>query len=166
MGLMDFISSLLGRSKGDKAGAGGAAGTGLSPSAMAGITATHATSTPPRPGQATITLTPRAAEMILSILQQQGMSPATSYVRVAVEVIGPDNFFYKLDIQDDNGEPRDIRCESRGVKVRIDPQSALYCRGTVIDYKRENGQEGFKFANPNAREVSPPRSGPARGSVS
>jgi iron-sulfur cluster assembly protein len=38
------------------------------------------------------------------------------------------------------------------VKLVIDPKSLVYLDGTVLDYRREGLNEGFKFENPNVKD--------------
>ena len=50
-------------------------------------------------------------------------------------------------------EPRrgDILVRSAGVPVIVDPKTALYLKGTVLDYSDKMVAGGFKFSNPNAK---------------
>ncbi len=54
----------------------------------------------------------------------------------------------------ENAGPEDISCESRGVKILIDPSSVALISGTTIDFV--DGQEGtgFSFDNPHAQTKS------------
>jgi len=45
---------------------------------------------------------------------------------------------------------RDILVESAGVKVVVDPKSALYVTGSELDYVDALTEGGFKVKNPNA----------------
>ena len=55
---------------------------------------------------------------------------------------------YKMDLQD-NPAHRDILVESGGVRVVVDPKSALYVTGSELDYL-DTLDGGFKVKNPNA----------------
>ena len=50
-------------------------------------------------------------------------------------------------------EPRrgDILVRSAGVQVLVDPRTALYLKGTQLDYSNQLIAGGFKFSNPNAK---------------
>jgi iron-sulfur cluster assembly protein len=45
---------------------------------------------------------------------------------------------------------RDILVESNEVRIVIDPKSALFVTGSVLDYSDDLQQGGFKVTNPNA----------------
>ena len=153
MGLKDFISSLFGRGGGDKAG--GAGPTGLSPTAMAGLSRTHAVTPPPRPRdhEPVIRLTPRAAAEVKKIRAEQRMQGPQTYLRVGVDFQPGGGFLYKLDISEDAGEADDFVFSSEGLRVRVDARSAPYLVGTTIDFKIDGAGKGFVFRNPNAQKV-------------
>ena len=50
-------------------------------------------------------------------------------------------------------EPKkgDILVRSAGVPVLVDPRTALYLKGTLLDYSTQLIAGGFKFSNPNAK---------------
>ena len=52
----------------------------------------------------------------------------------------------------DEKRPDDLLAEMHGVCVLVDPFSANYLRGTVVDYSDEMTGGGFKLNNPNARQ--------------
>jgi iron-sulfur cluster assembly protein len=54
-----------------------------------------------------------------------------------------------MDLQD-NPASRDILVESGGVRVVVDPKSALYVTGSELDYVEALQDGGFKVKNPNA----------------
>mgnify|MGYP000871371949 CR=1 FL=1 len=77
--------------------------------------------------------------------EQQG-----EYLRVAITGGGCNGLSYKLRF---TNAPRkgDILVRSSGVSVLVDPKTALYLKGTVLDYSNKMIGGGFKFANPNAK---------------
>jgi iron-sulfur cluster assembly accessory protein len=99
------------------------------------------------PAQA-VSLTPKAVEMIKHTRQQEGLDE-TDGMRVAVMGGGCSGFQYALDF---DKEPRetDQVLDYDGLRVFVDPVSARYLRGTVIDYVLGMQGAGFKFNNPNA----------------
>ncbi|HLH55483.1 MAG TPA: iron-sulfur cluster assembly accessory protein [Verrucomicrobiae bacterium] len=93
-----------------------------------------------------IKLTPSAAAKVGSLLSRQGR-PA-GVLRVAVVGGGCSGLQYKMDLQDAPAS-RDILVETAGVKVVVDPKSALYVTGSELDYL-DALDGGFKVKNPNA----------------
>jgi iron-sulfur cluster assembly protein len=94
-----------------------------------------------------IKVTSNAAQKVSSLLQRQGR-PA-GVLRVAVVGGGCSGLQYKMDLQDQPAN-RDILVESSGIKVVVDPKSALYVTGSELDYVDALQDGGFKVKNPNA----------------
>ena len=94
-----------------------------------------------------IRVTPSAAEKVSSLLTKQGR-PA-GVLRVAVLGGGCSGLQYKMDLQDAPAN-RDILVQSSGIKVVVDPKSALYVTGSELDYVEALQGGGFKVKNPNA----------------
>ena len=82
----------------------------------------------------------------------ESMDPAAverlAVLRVAVLGGGCSGLQYKMDLQDGPAN-RDILVETAGVKVVVDPKSALYVTGSELDYL-DALEGGFKVKNPNA----------------
>ena len=93
-----------------------------------------------------IKLTSNAAHKVSSLLTKQGR--ASGVLRVAVVGGGCSGVQYKMDLQDGPAS-RDILVESGGVRVVVDPKSALYVTGSELDYV-DALDGGFKVKNPNA----------------
>lgn len=72
------------------------------------------------------------------------------YLRVAIAGGGCNGLSYKLRFAP---APKrgDILVESAGVRVLVDAKTALYLKGTHIDYSSALIAGGFKFTNPNAK---------------
>ena len=94
-----------------------------------------------------IKLTQNAGRKVSSLLQKQGR--VNGVLRVAVVGGGCSGLQYKMDLQDSPAN-RDILVESAGVKVVVDPKSALYVTGSELDYVDALTEGGFKVTNPNA----------------
>jgi len=94
-----------------------------------------------------IKVTPSAARKVGALLQKQGRP--NGVLRVAVVGGGCSGLQYKMDLQDQPAN-RDILVESGGVKVVVDPKSALYVTGSELDYVDALQDGGFKVKNPNA----------------
>lgn len=93
-----------------------------------------------------VKLTSSAAQKVSSLLTKQGRPKGV--LRVAVIGGGCSGLQYKMDLQDAPAN-RDILVESGGVRVVVDPKSALYVTGSELDYL-ETLDGGFKVTNPNA----------------
>jgi iron-sulfur cluster assembly protein len=83
----------------------------------------------------------------MSLLTKQGRPKGV--LRVAVVGGGCSGLQYKMDLQD-QAQNRDILVESAGVRVVVDPKSALYVTGSELDYVDALTEGGFKVKNPNA----------------
>ena len=94
-----------------------------------------------------IRVTPDAARKVSGLLTRQGRP--TGVLRVAVVGGGCSGLQYRMDLQDGPAN-RDILVESAGIKVVVDPKSALYVAGSELDYVDALQEGGFKVVNPNA----------------
>ena len=94
-----------------------------------------------------IKLTAAAARKVSALLNRQGR--VNGVLRVAVVGGGCSGLQYKMDLQDAPAS-RDILVESSGVRVVVDPKSALYVTGSELDYVDALQDGGFKVKNPNA----------------
>ncbi len=93
-----------------------------------------------------VKLTASAALKVSTLLTKQGRPKGV--LRVAVVGGGCSGLQYKMDLQDGPAN-RDILVETAGVRVVVDPKSALYVTGSELDYI-EALDGGFKVKNPNA----------------
>jgi len=94
-----------------------------------------------------IKVCPAAAQKVSSLLQKQGRP--NGVLRVAVVGGGCSGLQYKMDLQDQPAN-RDILVESAGIRVVVDPKSALYVTGSELDFVDALQDGGFKVRNPNA----------------
>jgi len=93
-------------------------------------------------------LTARAAEecrSLLSLAENAGKS-----FRIYVEQGGCSGMQYGM-VFDDNRDG-DLSAEQHGVQIIVDPVSAQYLRGTVVDFSDAMVGGGFKISNPNAKQ--------------
>lgn len=111
---------------------------------------TETTSTPsPRMGsEKLIRVMPGASQRLLGLLTRQGRLEHGA-LRIAVVGGGCSGLQYKMDLVD-GPMPRDILVLSAGVRVVVDPKSALYVTGSELDYADALQEGGFKVKNPNA----------------
>jgi iron-sulfur cluster assembly protein len=93
-----------------------------------------------------IKLTAGASKKVSGLLAKQGRP--NGVLRVAVVGGGCSGLQYKMDLQDGPAN-RDFLVETAGVKVVVDPKSALYVTGSELDYI-DALDGGFKVKNPNA----------------
>src|SRR6185503_10508413 len=93
-----------------------------------------------------VKLTENAAQKVSSLLTKQGRP--NGVLRVAVLGGGCSGLQYKMDLQDGPAN-RDFLVETGGVRVVVDPKSALYVTGSELDYV-DALDGGFKVHNPNA----------------
>lgn len=93
-----------------------------------------------------IKLTASAGQKIASLIERDGEGP---FLRCRVTGGGCNGLSYKIKLTADS-KPGDILVYSAGAAVLIDPKSALYLRGTELDYSNNMIGGGFKFGNPNA----------------
>ena len=72
------------------------------------------------------------------------------FLRVAITGGGCNGLSYKMKFVP---EPKrgDILVRTAGVPVLVDSKSALYIKGTQVDYSNALVAGGFKFSNPNAK---------------
>lgn len=94
-----------------------------------------------------VTLTEKAARHIQRSLSQRG---AGIGLRLGVRTSGCSGLAYVIEFAD-AAQPDDIRFESCGVTLLVDPKSVPYLSGTELDFVREGLNEGFKFNNPNVK---------------
>jgi len=88
-----------------------------------------------------------ASRKLLSLLEKQGRPNGA--LRVAVIGGGCSGLQYKMDLVDGPAN-RDIMVQTGGVRVVVDPKSALFVSGSVLDYSDDLQKGGFKVTNPNA----------------
>jgi iron-sulfur cluster assembly accessory protein len=88
-----------------------------------------------------------AALRLRTLLERQGR--ADGALRIAVVGGGCSGLQYKMDLVD-GPRDRDILVPTNGVRVVMDPKSALFVSGSELDYSDDLQQGGFKVRNPNA----------------
>jgi iron-sulfur cluster assembly accessory protein len=95
-----------------------------------------------------ISLTQSAADEVKAMLNLP--ENAGKLMRVYVEQGGCSGMQYSMVF--DENRPDDFTVEMFGVTVLVDPFSAKYLKGTVVDFSDALTSGGFKIANPNARQ--------------
>jgi iron-sulfur cluster assembly protein len=72
------------------------------------------------------------------------------FLRIAITGGGCNGLSYKLRFVPE-ARRGDILVRTGGVPVVVDAKTALYLKGTQLDYSHQMVGGGFKFANPNAK---------------
>jgi iron-sulfur cluster assembly protein len=94
-----------------------------------------------------VLLTETAGKKVRSLIEREG---AGRYLRVKINGGGCNGLAYKMKFVD-AAKKGDILVRSQSVEILVDARSALYLRGTHIDFSDALVSGGFKFSNPNAR---------------
>jgi iron-sulfur cluster assembly protein len=94
-----------------------------------------------------VKVTEKAGTKLTSLLTRQGRPQGA--LRVAVIGGGCSGLQYKMDLVDGPAN-RDIMVQSAGVRVVVDPKSALFVSGSELDFSDDLQKGGFKVTNPNA----------------
>ena len=94
-----------------------------------------------------VKVTENASRKLTSLLEKQGRPQGA--LRVAVIGGGCSGLQYKMDLVDGPAN-RDILVQSQNVRVVVDPKSALFVSGSLLDYSDSLQKGGFKVTNPNA----------------
>jgi len=93
-----------------------------------------------------IKVTENASRRLRSLLEKQGRPQGA--LRVAIIGGGCSGLQYKMDLVD-GPAPRDILVLSSDVRVVIDPKSALFVSGSLLDFSEDLQNGGFKVTNQN-----------------
>lgn len=110
----------------------------------------HATPEPVTPERAMpsiLAITAKAIEAFKEARVRENLPE--NGMRVSVAGGGCSGYQYALDFAE-SANDGDFVLEISGVKVFIDPMSAPYLKGTMVDFVTGMQGAGFKFTNPNA----------------
>jgi iron-sulfur cluster assembly accessory protein len=94
-----------------------------------------------------ISVTEGAAQKLASLLEEKGKPDGA--LRLKVIGGGCSGLQYVMDLVDGPKE-RDILVPTQNVHLVVDPKSALFVSGSVLDYSEDLQKGGFKVTNPNA----------------
>jgi iron-sulfur cluster assembly accessory protein len=95
-----------------------------------------------------VTLTPAAAQEVLSMLQTQSENQGKP-LRIYIEKGGCSGMQYGLLF--DEVREGDQAWSAHGVNLVMDRISAEVLEGSLVDYSDDLNQGGFKLTNPNAK---------------
>ena len=96
-----------------------------------------------------VVITPVAAIEVLKFMEAEGVTAEQGGLRVSVMPGGCSGFKYGLLIEDAAAED-DLVVDQGEYRVFVDPFSAQYISGVIIDYTSSMQGSGFTFKNPNA----------------
>ena len=97
----------------------------------------------------TLTVTNKAVQKIREFAEQEGK--LDHFLRVKVVAGGCSGFKYDLDFDDQAADDDEV-LRTDALDIRIDPDSADFLKGSILDYIDGLDGSGFKVDNPNAHE--------------
>ncbi len=99
-----------------------------------------------------INISSKAAQKVSSLMQEDGKSVDSSYVRVGVKSGGCSGLSYDMDFVG-KAEDGDQLFQENGIKILVEKKSLLYLIGTTLEYSGGLNGKGFSFNNPNASKT-------------
>lgn len=94
-----------------------------------------------------VRLTEAAGRQLDKLISREEMG---DFLRIRITGGGCNGLSYKLQFVPE-GKKGDILVDSAGVRSLVDSKTALYLRGTTLDFSEKLVGGGFKFQNPNAK---------------
>jgi len=94
-----------------------------------------------------VRLTAAAGEKVAALIARDRQG---DYLRIAITGGGCNGLSYKLRFAAE-AKRGDILVRSASTAVLVDAKTALYLKGTELDYSDKMIGGGFKFTNPNAK---------------
>ena len=95
-----------------------------------------------------ISLTENAAQQVRRALAKRGKGVG---LRLGVKKTGCSGWAYKVEYADQI-DTQDLRFETNGITVVVDPKSLPFIDGTEVDFRRKGLNEAFEFTNPNIKD--------------
>lgn len=92
-------------------------------------------------------LTEAAGAKVGTLIAREGQG---AFLRIAISGGGCNGLSYKMKFVP-TPKRGDILVRTGGAQVIVDSKSALYLKGTHLDYSPAMVAGGFKFSNPNAK---------------
>jgi len=111
------------------------------------LTAPSVPAVPREGAESLVRLTEAAGNKVRALIVREKQG---EFLRVAITGGGCNGLSYKLKF---TPEPKrgDILVRTAGIAVLVDPRTALYLKGSVVEYSSQLTAGGFKFTNPNAK---------------
>ena len=94
-----------------------------------------------------IRITKSADKKLISLIDRE---QSGSMLRIKIVGGGCNGLSYKMNFTDDTKQG-DILVQTMSSQLLIDPKTALFIKGTLLDYSHNLVGGGFQFNNPNAR---------------
>ena len=94
-----------------------------------------------------VKVTVAASTKIFQLIEREGSG---DFLRIRITWGGSNGLSYKMKFVPEPKEG-DIYVLSESVKILVDSKTALYLRGTLLEYSDKLVAGGFKFSNPNAK---------------
>lgn len=98
--------------------------------------------------QLPITITPKAADQVKSLLAQRD-KPSLG-LKIGVKKGGCSGMSYFVEYADEKGQFDEV-INSQGITLFIDGKAVMHLIGTQMDYVEEDFKSGFVFLNPNEK---------------
>ncbi len=97
-----------------------------------------------------ITISEDALKHLKDIMEEEGISNNTHFLRVGVKGGGCSGLSYVMDFDDVKTDQDEVVELQNGFKVVVDKKSVLYLFGTELQYSSGLNGKGFQWVNPNA----------------
>lgn len=97
-----------------------------------------------------ITISEEAISQLNEIMEEEGISIDTHFLRVGVKGGGCSGLSYVMDFDDTKTDSDEMVDVGGGLKVLIDKKSLLYLIGTELQYTSGLNGKGFTWVNPNS----------------
>lgn len=97
----------------------------------------------------TVSLTDDAADVITSLLREQGYDSGDAGMRISIERGGCAGLTYRFDLRA-SPEAEDIVCGTETASLFVDKESTQYLAGAELDVDQTAHGIGFCIENPNA----------------
>ena len=94
-----------------------------------------------------IRITKSADKKLISLIDRE---QSGSMLRIKIVGGGCNGLSYKMNFTDDTKQG-DILVQTMSSQLLIDPKTALFIKGTLLDYSHNLVGGGFQFNNPNAK---------------
>ncbi|MFA9290471.1 MAG: HesB/IscA family protein [Solirubrobacteraceae bacterium] len=93
-----------------------------------------------------------AKKKAIELMQEEGLDPFKSFIRVGVKSGGCSGLSYELKFDTQTNDSDKI-VEVDDVKIVVDKKSVLYLAGTTLEFSGGLNGTGFVFKNPNANRT-------------
>ncbi len=94
-----------------------------------------------------VRVTHAAAQKLVQLMDREGRG---DFLRIRITGGGCNGLSYKMKFVE-QGKAGDIGVMSEGIGLLVDSKTALYLRGTTLEFSDKLVGGGFKFSNPNAK---------------